>query len=497
MDIKKLPPAFLARVKAQLKDAYPAFLQSYEEESARGLRVNTLKLSPETFEKSSPFALRAIPWIPGGYSIRQEDGAGRHPFYYAGLYYLQEPSAMTPATVLDVAPGDRVLDLCAAPGGKSTALGAKLKGEGVLVSNDISASRCRALQRNVELFGIPNAVITNEVPAVLSGRFPGYFDRVLVDAPCSGEGMFRKEEAVARAWDPEKPAACAKIQKEIILRAADMLREGGRLLYSTCTFSEEENEQVIEHLLRERPEMRLLPISLGDGSNPLRIWPHEGRGEGHFLALLQKGEVGAPGCFKETVGPECEMPTGRQRGISTGRQSEKLQDRPYETKHGRQRGVKTRGNDRQSGGSKELQAAAALFETFCAENKIVVPGYRREKLFTRDTRLFMAAMPEEELAGIHYFRNGLLLGEVKKDRFEPAQALAMALTGIDPKVCFDLRPEDERVMRYLKGETINLSDDEVSTNGWKLVTVSGHALGWGKLTGPVLKNKYPAGWRLS
>ena len=430
MDIKKLPPAFLARVKAQLKDAYPAFLQSYEEESARGLRVNTLKLSPETFEKSSPFALRAIPWIPGGYSIRQEDGAGRHPFYYAGLYYLQEPSAMTPATVLDVAPGDRVLDLCAAPGGKSTALGAKLKGEGVLVSNDISASRCRALQRNVELFGIPNAVITNEVPAVLSGRFPGDFDRVLVDAPCSGEGMFRKEEAVARAWDPEKPAACAKIQKEIILRAADMLREGGRLLYSTCTFSEEENEQVIEHLLRERPEMRLLPISLGDGSNPLRIWPHEGRGEGHFLALLQKGEVGAPGCFKETVGPECEMPTGRQRGISTGRQSEKLQDRPYETKHGRQRGVKTRGNDRQSGGSKELQAAAALFETFCAENKIVVPGYRREKLFARDTRLFMAAMPEEELAGIHYFRNGLLLGEVKKDRFEPAQDVATALTGM-------------------------------------------------------------------
>ena len=256
----QLPESFQNMMQQLLGEEYEAFLRGFDGKRQFGLRVNTSKIELEEFERIAPFHLRKIPWIPEGYFYEEEDAPARHPFYAAGLYYLQEPSAMTPASRLPVQPGERVLDLCAAPGGKATALGAKLRGKGLLVANDINNARAKALLRNLELFGISNAFVTNEPPYVLAEKYPEYFDKIMVDAPCSGEGMFRKNPAVIDAWQEKGPEYFSRLQKEIILHGADMLRPGGRMLYSTCTFSPAENERVITHLLRERPEMEVIPL---------------------------------------------------------------------------------------------------------------------------------------------------------------------------------------------------------------------------------------------
>ncbi|MCD8018473.1 MAG: RsmB/NOP family class I SAM-dependent RNA methyltransferase [Clostridiales bacterium] len=299
-----LPVRFLDTMKKLLGEEYEAFLRGYDRRRDFGLRVNTLKVTLEEFERIAPFPLKKIPWIPNGYFYEEGDAPARHPFYAAGLYYLQEPSAMTPASRLPVQPGDRVLDLCAAPGGKATALGAALQGQGLLVANDINTARARALLRNMELFGIANAFVTNEAPYILAERFPCYFDKIMVDAPCSGEGMFRKNPAVAEAWLEKGPEYFSQLQREIILHGADMLRPGGLMFYSTCTFSPAENERTITHLLRERPEMEVVPMEDYEGFSEgltsfdgeafdescrlcRRIWPHKMDGEGHFMALLR------------------------------------------------------------------------------------------------------------------------------------------------------------------------------------------------------------------
>ena len=252
--MKNLPEEFLQTMQEILGEDYEPFLASYDEERHFSLRINKLKTNEEDFEKTAPFQLKKIPWIQGGYYYEGTDRPAAHPFYAAGLYYLQEASAMTPASRLPVRPGDRVLDLCAAPGGKATELGARLKGQGILVANDVSRSRARALLRNIELFGISNAFVTNEKPHILAGRFPDYFDKVMVDAPCSGEGMFFRNPEVIAAWMEKGPDYFSRIQKEITVNAADMLRPGGMMLYSTCTFSPLENESVISSLLDRRPE---------------------------------------------------------------------------------------------------------------------------------------------------------------------------------------------------------------------------------------------------
>ena len=438
----------------------------------------------------------------------------RHPFYYAGLYYLQEPSAMTPASRLVSQPGDRVLDLCAAPGGKATELGARLHGKGVLVANDISASRAKALLKNIEVFGIRNSFIVNEVPAKLAENFPEFFDKILVDAPCSGEGMFRKDPAVAKVWDGNKPYECAKQQKEIITRAAQMLAPGGDLLYSTCTFSPEENEQVIQFLLDSREDMEIREIKPFDGFAPgrpevayegwdgeesgnrktgsadlkkcVRIWPHKMAGEGHFLALLHKRA------------PEEAAEQKNDRAVSNNSET---------TVEEHKNQVQGDISDIKGIGKPETKALTEFFADVSME-------MNWKQVEVRKGQVYLVPEALGARKGLVFLRNGLYLGEIRKDRFEPSQSFAMALKKKEYMAVIDLDYSDMRVEKYLRGETLEV-DDIVERNlqeteemgkakamkkrlekGWQLVCVNGYPLGWGKLVNGTLKNKYHAGWRM-
>lgn len=534
-----LPIEFLDKMKGILSEEYNAFLDSYQQPRNFGLRVNRLKVSPEEFERLAPFHLKRIPWVDNGFYYEEGDFPSRHPYYCAGLYYLQEPSAMTPASRLPVEPGERVLDLCAAPGGKATELGARLRGEGLLAANDISASRARALLRNIEGFGIPNAFLLNEVPARLAERFPEFFDKILVDAPCSGEGMFRKDENVAKAWSPEKPQECAKIQKSLILQAADMLRSGGMMLYSTCTFSPEENEQVIAHLLAERPDMQLETMEgyggfapgrpdLADGNPELekcvRIWPHRMAGEGHFLALLRKGGGLSAADGSESggkAGHSVHAPEEEKRipGVNPG--TRRAADNPGWISREEERrmaganpdaccaagnpGQMSReGKRRISGVNPGTRRSAGNPGQMSREEKKILDEffrdvsapYHTDQMEVRGGKVYLLSGFTGQQKGLTFLRNGLYLGELKKNRFEPGQAFAVALRGEDYASVLGLSRKDERVARYLRGETIEAEEHEVQRpKGWQLVCVDGFPLGWGKLVNGRLKNKYLASWR--
>ena len=296
-----LPQEFLREMEELLgHKEFTEYLDSFKKERSHALRVNDAKLSPQAFIQRCRQKLTPVPWISNGFFYEEGWEAAKDPDYAAGLYYLQEASAMTPASLLPVSPGDRVLDLCAAPGGKATELGVKLKGKGLLFANDISNSRAMALLKNLELFGIPNICVSSESPGRLAKVLPEFFDKILVDAPCSGEGMFFREPAMVKDWKERGPAYYQPIQKEIVGQAVRMLKPGGLLLYSTCTFSKAEDEDVIASVLADAPKMELVPLSLFPGasdgfglSGVLRLFPHKIRGEGHFIALLRKR--GKPG----------------------------------------------------------------------------------------------------------------------------------------------------------------------------------------------------------
>ena len=467
-----LPQSFLDSMKEILGEDYEAFLAGFDGQRQYGLRVNTLKMNLEEFERIAPFHLKKVPWISNGYFYNAEDVPAKHPFYSAGLYYLQEPSAMAPGALLPVTPGDRVLDLCAAPGGKSTELGAALQGEGLLVANDINTARARALLRNLELFGISNSFVTNEPPHVLAERFPEFFHKIMVDAPCSGEGMFRKNPAVVDSWQEKGPEYFSKLQREIIVQAADMLLPGGMMFYSTCTFSPLENEKTITHLLKERPDMEVIPMEdyegfaegltsyrgeVFDESCKLcrRIWPHKMSGEGHFMALLHK-KNGVQQQVQQTVS-QSSIWWEKCKGLN-----------------------------------KEQKAAA---EDFFSHVNIAYDGKRID---VRGDNLYYLPAPKYDGRGLHFLRNGLFMGEFKKKRFEPSQPFALALHAQDFDQVLDFPADDERLSRYLRGETLDVSDliaGEKKRKGWQLVMVAGHPLGFGKLVNNNLKNKYPAGWR--
>lgn len=443
-------------MKDLLGDDYQAYLDSFEEPRIYGLRVNTLKWTPEQCRQVYG-DFQPVPWIANGLLYPEERRMAKDPYYYAGLYYLQEPSAMTPASVLPVEPGDKVLDLCAAPGGKSTELGAKLKGQGVLMANDISNSRAKALLKNLELFGISNICVTSETPEKLASVYPEYFDKILVDAPCSGEGMFRKDADMVKDWLEHGPAYYAPIQKEILHQAVAMLRPGGMMVYSTCTFDKREDEEQILDLLETYPEMEVVPLprfecacdSFGF-TGAIRLFPHKIKGEGHFVVLLRKKAA------------EQEH---------AGKQNGKTGTRPKVP----------------AALEKEPELKAFLEKCGIFEDP--------SRFMVREDSIYYLPEGFEPAKGIRYLRTGLLVGTLKKGRFEPSQALAMALSPDTFADCISFNREDDRVIRYLKGETISLNEGEKPRKGWALVCVDGFALGFAKGNGMTLKNKYYPGWR--
>lgn len=376
---------------------------------------------------------------------------------------------MAPAAVLPVCPGDKVLDLCAAPGGKSTELGARLQGEGLLVSNDISNSRAKALLKNLELFGIPNICVTSETPEKLASVFGPYFDKILVDAPCSGEGMFRKDPDLIKSWLERGPEYYAPIQRQILKSAAAMLKPGGMLLYSTCTFAKLEDEDTIQWILEEEPDLELVPIepwegACGgfDGMPVIRLFPHKIEGEGHFLALLRKKGTQAPdgGKFSGSIGSD------NRSGAASGKDSAQVRRLEQESDFGQWEAMLTQALD-------------------------------HSRIMVRDGMVYYLPKCFDRSWNLRYLRTGLLLGEWKKNRFEPSQAAAMALPMKEFSQTVSLSAEDDRTIRYLKGETVFPTPEESSglKKGWVLIGVDGYSLGWAKYTGSNFKNKYYPGWR--
>ena len=499
-----LPEAYVQAMKALLGEEYEAYLESFSAPVFRGMRINRMKVDPKTCQELAGKALRPVPWVENGYFYEDADQPARHPHYYAGLYYLQEPSAMTPASRLPVSPGDRVLDLCAAPGGKATELGACLAGEGVLLANDISHSRAKALLKNLELFGIPNLFVTSEDPARLAVYYEGWFDKVLIDAPCSGEGMFRREHSMIGFWEEKGPAAYVPVQRELLEQGVRMLKTGGMLLYSTCTFSPEEDELQILGLLERHPELTTVPVTPYEGFCPglygladaVRIFPHKMEGEGHFLVLLKK-QAGVPGQSGNADGVTTPgLPEGRISCASNA-------DFP---KNKKKKGEKLPGQERRMLLSKEqLPPCAEAFLSCIKGDRLFGQADagtgKKGGFLIEGEQLYYLGPDMERKAHVRYLRTGLLVGSIKKDRFEPSQALAMALQKAEFAAVLDYKGRDPDVIRYLKGETVMLPAHTEGTklqaaSGWILVCVDGFPLGWGKAAGGRLKNKYQAGWRM-
>ena len=506
-----LPEEFEQKMRRLLGEDYDRYAASFSGSYGQTFRVNQLKIQPA--ELLRRFAVTPVPWCSTGFYYRGEERLSLHPLYYGGAYYIQEPCAMAPASFLPVKPGDKVLDLCAAPGGKTTALAAKMKGEGVLIANDISISRCKALLKNMELAGVRNAVITCESPERLADRFSGYFDCVLVDAPCSGEGMFRKEPSMAVDWSPEEVARYSGLQKEILAQAASMVRPGGHLVYSTCTYSPEENEQVVETLLARTDgaavtegqggkepmasqtegcfHLEPLPLYPGvdighpewsmSGDESLtccrRFWNHRVDGEGQFAALLRKEDRIEGVCAPETSmeGDPENTETADSRLAVTGRKKNR-------GKNSRRRGG--RSAERPDSSEEMIKEMKHFF----ADCHLEIPQERLQRL---EERLFLLPEHCPDMRGLRVVRSGLYLGDCKKKRFEPGQALAMALCPEEYANCLSLSADDVRVEKYLRGETI----EGDGKDGWILICVEGLPLGWGKCSRGIIKNKIAPGWR--
>lgn len=526
----KLPHLFLENMERLLQEEFPAFLASYEQPRLQGIRANGLKLTSDRLRELSPFSLSPVPWAAGGYYVPETDRPGKHPYYHAGLYYVQEPSAMAPVELLDVRPGDNVLDLCAAPGGKTTQIAAKLQGKGLLVTNDNQPDRVKALVKNVELYGVTNAIVLNETPEKLAVAMPAFFDKILVDAPCSGEGMFRKDEAMVKSWDEGSPRRYAAMQRDILANAAAMLKPGGRLVYSTCTFSPEENERIIAAFLRERPHFRVVPVSPRHGfdsgrpewadasgerdgcalqtAGTVRLWPYRLRGEGHFAAVLMREDhasalLDAPTPFGEPGSAAANVQGLAASGGRLKRGAGNEVGRDAGLRH--DGGTAARGRDgpaRRAGIAP--QDGTELFRLFAAGQ------LTRELDGTRTIHMrgdYVYAIPDgaPDLSGLKVARPGWFVGSKHGDRFVPSHALAMGLKRDSDSVrSISFRAEETEAIRYLKGETVEvreerlrLSGPSVPAKGYCLVCVDGYPLGWGKWNGGMLKNEYPPGWRWS
>ena len=429
-----LPQLFLDRMKQMLEEEYPAFLNSYEDARYQALRINPSKTDRNRFAEETSFHLQPVPWEANGFYYEKEDQPGKHPYHEAGVYYIQEPSAMAPAAYLDAQPGEKVLDLCAAPGGKSTQIAAAMQGKGLLVSNEIHPARAKILSENMERMGVKNVMVTNESPQTLGGMFTEYFDRIMVDAPCSGEGMFRKNEQACEEWSPENVQICAARQQE--------------------------NEGTISRFLEQHPQFHIVPVKkypgMADGvaawtkhpaaeiGDTIRLFPHHLHGEGHFVAVLEK-----EGTVSENYRGYCA--NGEEKPLAKG----------------------------------EAKAYLAGLQEFLG--KIPADDAGRLLLFGEQLYLMPEHMPATRR--LHVLRPGLHLGTVKKNRLEPAHALALAISPQEACHSWNLSVDEARA--YLSGQTFPAEGEK----GWYLITVDGYSLGWGKLAGSVMKNHYPKGLR--
>lgn len=438
----RLPEEYLQNMKELLKDDYNQYLSSFENNRFYGLRVNTNKISIKDFLKINPFKLKPIPWTSDGFYYEEEDKPTKHPYYYAGLYYIQEPSAMLPAEVLPIEENDIVLDACGAPGGKSSKLANKLNGTGLLIANDISISRAQVLLKTLESQGIKNSYVMaqdiNDIPST------NCFDKILIDAPCSGEGMFRKDPDLIKSWLEKGNEYYSNIQKQIIAKALSLLKDGGQLVYSTCTFSKKEDEDIVEYALSICPDLKVLPIKMHEGfvsgltentKNCVRLYPHKINGEGHFVALLQKGAYKQNNHIENTIinKPNIEFFNHINMKFNNG------------------------------------------------------------SFINRDNKIYFEPNYNFSSKGLRILRSGLYLGEIKHDKFEPSQALALALNSSEYDNILNLDIDDDRVIKYLKCETLDVKDKY--KDGLVLVCVDSFPLGFGKIDKGILKNKYPANYR--
>lgn len=471
-DTWKLPDAFVMRMRQLLGCECDAFFASYEKERALGLRVNTMKVPAEVFarENQETFSLRPVSWCREGFYYEQESRPGRHPYHEAGVYYIQEPSAMAVVSLLDPKPGERVLDLCAAPGGKTTHIASRLNGKGLLVSNEIHPARAKILSQNVERMGIGNAIVTNEDSGSLADFFPEFFDCMVVDAPCSGEGMFRKDEQARNEWSEANVRLCAERQQEILDNAAKMLKPGGRMVYSTCTFAPEEDEDGMAAFLERHPEFSVVCLEPGevpeglscgypewsrnhnpDLRNTFRIWPHKSEGEGHYLALLRKNGT-------------------------------------WTAEDGRKRKQPKYWNDKAGRSYVEEFLKKSLT---ASDHDALEEGMDRLILF--GDQLYQLPEGTPALDRLRVLRPGLHLGAFKTKRFEPAHALSHFLKPEQAVSVCRLEPEDPQVLDYLKGNTVK---GEAGLSGWTLVCIGDYPLGWGKAVSGTVKNHYPKGLRI-
>ena len=468
----RLPDSFKERMRSVLGDEYDQFIASFDKPSLKGVRLSTSKLSPEDYEDTAkildPEATR-VPWTSCGFYITN-DTSGKDPYYHAGVYYPQEPSAMLPAEVINAKPGEIILDLCAAPGGKACRIGDDLKGEGLLVANEINAERSKALNRNIERTGITNCIILNEDPDSIASRLPGFFDKILIDAPCSGEGMFRRDPRAVKSWEDYGPDQISRIQYDILCAASKMLRKGGEIVYSTCTFAEIEDEQMISRFIESHPVFEIVshPEIEGITHNPdgsMRIWPHKAEGDGHFCVHLKDNSG-------DTV--DNSSNEGFAKYSSIVKKSSDAMIQCY----------------------KEILTEEAIND---------LKDQCEQRLVMRGEGMYLMPCDPRLLNGLKVVKSGLFLGEIKMTKykriFDPSNSFPLTLsrTQIREDSFISYNRDDEGLIRYLKGETIAIPDElagKIKDKGLVVIAVDGFVLGLGKIQGTMIKNMYPKAWRL-
>lgn len=442
----KMNPLFIERMKQLLKNEYEDFANALSQKQVKALYFNPNKQNLEPLIKE--FELRKHHFVKNGYYFDHElYPLGKHPYHDCGLYYIQEPSAMIVASLLDIQPNDYILDMCAAPGGKTCYVASQLQQSGLVIANDINTTRANILSSNVERFGLENTIVTNTAPGQLTKQLPEYFDKVILDAPCSGEGMFRKLDQAMETWSIDKVKECAYIQKELIEQAYNALKPGGILVYSTCTYSIEENEEVVDHLLALHQDIHLLPIALQNGMMPginheecCRLYPHKHFGEGHFIALFQKENKASkhktPKCIEKTIKKEQIL----------------------------------------------------LLNQFYKENFTIAPP---EFIFDSQQHLYAVKPYFPLLKKVKILRQGLYLGECKKGRFEPGYALSHCLDQSMVKRSYQFSANSKEIQQYLKGETLTGTGQK----GYGVLFVDDYPLAFYKENNGILKNQFPKGLR--